>query len=206
MDITRLRGHTLNRNDEKDIDPIDEIIDIYFVNLIENRIKKRPSKKIILNTQSLGSEIGYRLAARYPDHILCIALAGASGLKSENFLSGNLYSITKSPDVRKQVTEDHFVDKEMVPNNLANKITRFISETDLKAQLIKLAKKGKHPDVEKNIECLKTLKENNIPVMLFHGKRDTIMTIDTLQEFQRILETPTKNVAIFDAHHMPGMD
>jgi pimeloyl-ACP methyl ester carboxylesterase len=94
----------------------------------------------------------------------------------------------------------------MVPNNLAGKITRLVRERDLKAQLIKLAKKGKNPDVEKNIECLKTLNENNIPVMLFHGKRDTIMTIDTLQEFQRILETPAKNVAIFDAHHMPGMD
>lgn len=197
MDMGKLQKYEFKTND-----PIEEIIQQYFVDLMN----KWPDKKFILSGVSLGGEVAYRIAAKYPEQVIGVVLSGASGLKSENFMSGSLFPIVNDFDELKKVIQQHFVDETMMPVNLTDKIANLFADKDLRLQLVKLAKTGKNPNVELNTQYLEKLKTIGMPITLFHGEHDTIMTEDVLNKFVEILDLPEANIKTFEAHHMPGMD
>lgn len=185
-------------------DPIDHIVDAYFGDLMQHLAPKN----IILDWVSLGGEIAYRLAAKYPDQVKWIVLSGASGLGVEKW-PGNIFDYTNKPENIQTAIQQHFVKLDALDPEELQMLTESIQHLigkEFRPVMAKLGRAARQPDTTKNVAALQAIKQQNIPVALFHGEEDQIVPIETLGRFQQVLDIKPENIHIFDANHMPNMD
>lgn len=185
-------------------DPIDYVVDSYFGDLIQDIAPRH----IILDGVSLGWEIAYRLAAKYPDKIKGIVLSGASGLGVEKW-PGNIFDYTNNEANLQTAIKGHFVNPETLDIEELQMLTESIKHLigkEFRQVMTKLGRAARQPDITKNTQALETIRNNNTPVALFHGEKDDIVPIETLGRFQEVLNVHEENIHLFDANHMPNMD
>lgn len=218
-DIGDVRKYSLDEQK-----PIQEVIEQYFKDLLQ----QRPDRKIILHWVSLGWELAYRLAAKYPQYIHNVILSGASGIKADDWMKIDTQTVKKidpnlditdetknldprkifrDADILKAAIKAHFVDINMMPTDIPEKVQRLRDNRNLRLQLIKLARAWTYPDKESNTKDLEKLRDMGMPILLTRGEQDTIINMDGLEQFKEILQIKDKNVAVFpNANHMPNMD
>jgi 2-hydroxy-6-oxonona-2,4-dienedioate hydrolase len=167
------------------------------VTFLDNFIKRRSLKNIILMGNSLGGHIGLLYTLEHPENISKIILAGSSGL-FENSLGGSFPRMKDYEYVSEKVKYT-FYNKEVVTKELVDEVYETVQSRTKTLSLIGLARAAQKENLSDVLDQIKT------PTLLIWGLQDEITPPETALAFHDLI--PDSQLKFLDqCGHVPMME
>jgi 2-hydroxy-6-oxonona-2,4-dienedioate hydrolase len=167
------------------------------VRFLDNFIKRRELKDIILMGNSLGGHVALLYALEHPENVGKIILAGSSGL-FENSLGGSFPRMKDYEYVSEKVKYT-FYNKEVVTKELVDEVYETVQSRSKTLSLIGLARAAQRQNLSDVLNQIK------IPTLLVWGLQDEITPPETALEFHDRI--PNSQIRFLDqCGHVPMME
>ncbi len=167
------------------------------VSFLENFIKKRALKNVILMGNSLGGHVALLYTLKNPDNVDKIILAGSSGL-FENSLGGSFPRMKDYEYVNEKVRYT-FYNKEVVTKELVDEVYETVQSRLKTLSLIGLARAAQRENLSE------VLYKIQVPTLLIWGLQDEITPPETALEFHELI--PHSEIKFLDkCGHVPMME
>jgi len=179
----------------------------HYVEFVNRFLETKGVKQCILAGNSLGGNIAWRFAVKYPDKVDKLALIDASGYPLHSKSVPIAFKLAKTPVLNKLLTfiTPRFMAKASVENVYADKskVTKALVDRYFELTL----RKGNRQalvDRMKNMVDSDTLQIKNIkkPTLVLWGEKDFLIPINNAFKFHRDLPNNTL-VILKNAGHVP---
>ncbi len=177
--------------------PIKETTVKSFSTFLEDFIKYKNLKDVILLGNSLGGHIGLIFSKENPKLVKSLVLTGSSGLY-ENTM-GESYPKRENYGYIKQKTEEVFYNPKVATKKIVDEVFETVNNREKLVRTIAIAKSAIRHNMSKDLPKIKT------PTLLIWGENDLVTPPEVATEFETLLPN-SDLVWIKKCGHAPMME
>lgn len=177
--------------------PIKETTVTVFSDFLEDFIKYKNFKNVILLGNSLGGHVGLIYSNKHPNSVKSLVLTGSSGLYENSM--GESYPKRENYDYIKRKTQEVFYNPKVATKEIVDEVFETVNNRDKLVRTLAIAKSAIRHNMAKELPNIKT------PTLLIWGENDLVTPPEVAYEFNSLLPN-SKLKWIKKCGHAPMME
>ena len=177
--------------------PIKETTVTVFSDFLEDFIKYKNFKNVILLGNSLGGHVGLIYSNKHPNSVKSLVLTGSSGLYENSM--GESYPKRENYDYIKRKTQEVFYNPKVATKEIVDEVFETVNNRDKLVRTLAIAKSAIRHNMAKELPNIKT------PTLLIWGENDLVTPPEVAYEFNSLLPN-SKLKWIKNCGHAPMME